>query len=339
MAARTADMPLVVCLGEVLIDFVSLRSGVDLAHAPGFQRAAGGAPANVAVGIARLGGRAGFVGKVGRDPFGEFLCATLRGFGVDVAGLVFEESALTTLAFVSLTAGGERDFVFYRGADMLLRSDEVDGRVVSAAGLFHFGSVSLSREPCRSTTIAAAEAARRAGCLVSFDINLRPALWAGEAEARQVVADVLPMVDLAKMNDDELAAFAGGVPLPEACRRIRARGPRIVVVTLGRRGCFYQRELDEGFVAGFRVRAIDTTGAGDAFMAAVLCGLARGGVGNVLDGGRDELRRVLRMANAAGALATTRRGAIPALPTRRRLDQLLRSTTRSAIPPGRRARG
>ncbi|HHX40894.1 MAG TPA: fructokinase, partial [Armatimonadetes bacterium] len=159
----------VICLGEALIDFVALQSGVSLTEAESFQKAAGGAPANVAVGIARLGARAAFIGKVGDEPFGRFIQHTLERDGVDTTGMVFSSEYRTGLAFVSLTATGERDFVFFRNpsADMTFTPEELREELFPRAHIFHYGSITLIDEPARSTTLRAAELARDAGALLS----------------------------------------------------------------------------------------------------------------------------------------------------------------------------
>jgi fructokinase len=176
----------VIACGELLIDFVSTDSGITVAQAPAFQKAAGGAPANVAVGIARMGYRAGFAGQVGDDPFGHFLVDTLAEAGVDTSGISFTSEARTALAFVSLRADGERSFVFFRhpSADMLWRPEDVNEAYVANTRIFHYGSISLIGEPSRSATLLAVECARRAGALISYDPNLRLALWPSANRAR-----------------------------------------------------------------------------------------------------------------------------------------------------------
>ncbi len=176
----------VIACGELLIDFVPTQSGVSLGQAQAFQKAAGGAPANVAVGIAWLGHRAGFLGQVGDDDFGHFLADTLADAGVDVGGLRFSPLARTALAFVSLRADGERSFMFYRhpSADMLWRPEDVDASYCAGTRIFHFGSISLIGEPSRAATLAAVGHARAAGALISYDPNLRLALWPSAEDAR-----------------------------------------------------------------------------------------------------------------------------------------------------------
>lgn len=319
-------MPDVITLGELLVDFVATVSGVSLADAPAFKKAPGGAPANVAAALARLGASAGFMGKVGDDPFGHFLVNTLRALGVDTAAVRWSREARTALAFVSLRADGEREFTFYRhpSADMLYSPDDVDLAYIRGAKVFHFGSISLIGEPSRSTTLLAARTARDAGLLVSYDPNLRPALWPSEQAAREGILLGWRLAHVIKVSEEELAFLGGGEP--EGARLLWRDDLRLLVVTRGRAGCRYATPALSGEVPGFAVRAVDTTGAGDGFVAGMLKGL--------LDtpqawGDEARLRQVLRYANAVGALATTRRGAIPAMPTPRQVERLLETHSRS----------
>jgi fructokinase len=308
-----------ITLGELLIDFVSTESGVSLIEAPAFEKAAGGAPANVAVGLARLGVRSGFIGKVGEDDFGHFLAQTLQQNGVDTSALRFADEARTMLAFVSLRADGERDFMFYRhpSADMLLRPEEIDLDYVGAARLLHYGSISLISEPSRSATLAAVKGAQERGVMLSYDPNLRLNLWPSAEAAREGMLEGWRFAQIAKVSRDELAFLSGWNDLEVAAKALWHERLRLLVVTEGAHGCWYVTSQDKGHVPGHHVQAVDTTGAGDGFVAGFLAGLLEneGAWTSVSD-----LENVLNFANAVGALTTTRRGAIPALPT---WDQVL----------------
>jgi fructokinase len=312
----------VVCLGELLIDFVPTVSGTSLIDAPAFQKAPGGAPANVAVGLARLGTPAAFMGKVGDDPFGHFLAGTLAAAGVDVGPLRFAPEARTALAFVSLTAAGEREFMFYRhpSADMLWTPAEVDAAAIRAAKVLHYGSISLIAEPARSATRHAIELARAAGLKISADPNLRLALWPDAAAARAGLRQAIGAAQIVKLSDDELA-FLTGSDEPQAARAdLWHEALELMVITRGTGGCVFLTRQLSGAVAGFQVEAIDTTGAGDGFVAGLLHGLLAD-PGALADEAR--LRALCRFANAVGALTTTARGAIPALPTQAEVRALL----------------
>lgn len=304
----------VIACGELLIDFVSTESGVSLVQAPAFVKAAGGAPANVAVGVARLGYRAGFMGQVGDDDFGHFLAETLTANGVDTAGLRFSPEARTALAFVSLRADGERDFMFYRhpSADMLWRPEDVAADYARNTRIFHYGSISLIGEPSRSATFMALECARSGGALISYDPNLRLPLWPSPDRARQGILDGMAYADVVKVSEEELFFLTGQEELVPGAAHLWHAGLRLLVVTRGAAGCVYFMENARGAIPGFAVSAVDTTGAGDGFVAGLLAGLLDGG----LQWRRTTVEAALRLGNAVGALTTTRRGAIPALPSR-----------------------
>lgn len=313
----------VLSLGELLIDFVPTVSGVTLIEAPTFVKAPGGAPANVAVGLAKLGVSSGFLGKVGDDPFGRFLAATLAAEGVDTSALLFSREARTMLAFVSLTATGERDFMFYRhpSADMLYRPEEVPEALVRGARALHFGSISLIDEPCRSATLRAVHLAREAGSLVSYDPNLRVALWPNPEAARAGILDAWPLADVIKISEDELTFLTGVSDLATGAARLLAPHQRLLVVTRGEGGCYFRTPDFDGEVPGFAVHAVDATGAGDGFVSGLLRGLLR-----APNATRDRvlLAEICRYANAVGAITTTTRGAIPALPKAAAVEAFLR---------------
>lgn len=313
-----------ICLGEVLVDFVPTETGKDLVEASTFRKAAGGAPANVAVGLQRLGIDSGFMGMVGVDPFGQFLATTLQAHGVDVSTLRQTHEAPTALAFVSLRADGERDFVFYGNpsADKMFTCADIDRGAIARTKLLHFGSISLSMEPARTATLYAADAAQEAGAIVSYDPNLRLAFWADADAANQGIREGLAKADIVKISEDELL-FLTGVNDPVRARDfLWTERMKLMVVTSGRAGSTFITSAFMGAVPGFEVNAVDATGAGDAFTAGLLAGLLKH---------REALREksvlmeVVRFANAVGALTTTARGAIPSLPTRQQVEDFLRT--------------
>ena len=311
-----------ICLGELLIDFVPTVTGTSLIEAPAFKKAPGGAPANVAVGLARLGTPSAFMGKVGDDPFGLFLASTLTEAGVDVGPLRFSSDARTALAFVSLRADGEREFMFYRhpSADMLFTPEEVDAEAIRRAKLLHYGTISLIGEPSRSATLHAIDLAREAGCLISCDPNLRLALWPDRTAARDGLLLGIAKAQVVKLSDEELRFLTGSDDPAAAREQLWHDGLDLMVVTLGSAGCVYFTPDADGVVVGFVVEAIDATGAGDGFVAGLLHGLlANRGVTE--DEAR--LRELCRFANAVGALTTLERGAIPALPPLERVRAFL----------------
>ncbi|KAF5732987.1 putative fructokinase [Tripterygium wilfordii] len=316
---------LVVCFGEMLIDFVPTTSGVSLADAAGFKKAAGGAPANVAVGISRLGGSSAFIGKVGEDEFGRMLADIMKQNSVDNSGMRFDTHARTALAFVTLRADGEREFMFYRNpsADMLLRESELDTNLLKKARVFHYGSISLIEEPCRSTHLAAMEIARQSGCILSYDPNLRLPLWPSAEAARTGIMSIWDKADFIKISEDEIEFLTeGDDPYDDKVVLDKLFHPnlKLLLVTEGANGCRYYTKDFKGKVAGVKVDCVDATGAGDAFVAGVVNSLA-----SEPDLYKDEkkLREVLLFANGCGAITVKERGAIPALPTKEAVLQLL----------------
>jgi fructokinase len=315
-------MAAAICLGELLIDFVPTVTGTGLIDAPAFIKAPGGAPGNVAVGLARLGVQSAFMGKVGDDAFGHFLAGTLAEAGVDVGPLCFSTEARTALAFVSLRVDGEREFMFYRhpSADMLFNPREVDIDALKRAKLLHFGSISLIGEPSRSATLYAVDTARTAGCLISYDPNLRLPLWPDPSAAREGMLLGLKKAHVVKLSDDESEFLTGIGDLTAACKALWHDELKLMVITRGRVGCVYFTPAFSGEVASFKVEAVDATGAGDGFVAGLLQGLLAEPT-TFEDEAR--LRELCRFANAVGALATLERGAIPALPDRERVRDFL----------------
>jgi fructokinase len=312
----------VVCFGDLLIDFVPTVTGKGLADAPAFVKAPGGAAANVAVGLARLGVSSAFMGKVGEDPFGHFLADTLAAEGVGVGALRFETAARTALAFVSLRADGEREFLFYRhpSADMLFRPDEVDESVIAAARALHFDSISLAAEQPRQTALHAVSLAQARGKLISYDVNLRLPLWADAGTANRVIREGLARADVVKLSDDELDFLTGSREPATLRRTLWHDSLQLAVLTMGGKGCILFTARGEWHVPSIPVTAVDTTGAGDGFVAGLLAGLLeRSGLRD-----DDSLVAICRFANAVGAITTTERGAIPSLPTRGRVEAALR---------------
>ncbi|CAN7053370.1 unnamed protein product [Brassica rapa subsp. trilocularis] len=323
----TQESPSVVCFGEMLIDFVPTTSGLSLAQAPAFKKAPGGAPANVAVGIARLGGSSAFIGKVGEDEFGYMLANILKDNNVNNEGMRFDPGARTALAFVTLTNEGEREFMFYRNpsADMLLEESELDLDLIKKAKIFHYGSISLITEPCKSAHIAAAKAAKEAGVILSYDPNLRLPLWPSADNARDEILSIWDTADIIKISEEEIEFLTKGEdPYDDSVvRKLFHPKLKLLLVTEGPEGCRYYTKDFSGRVHGLKVEVVDTTGAGDAFVAGILSQLA---CDLSLLQDEERLREALMFANACGALTVKERGAIPALPTKEAvLEALLKA--------------
>ena len=305
----------ILTVGELLIDLT--QTHLDEKQVRHFAANPGGAPANVAVAAAKLGASAGFIGKVGRDTFGADLRAVLERWGVDTAGLYDTDEALTTQAVVSVAPSGERSFAFYRspGADTLLTEQEVARAMAGDLRILHFGSVSLTAEPARSATLAAARLGREQGALVSYDPNYRANLWPDQDTAVAWMKKPLPMTDILKISDEELPLLTG-TDDPEAGTALLAElGIRLIVVTLGSKGVFFRLGEACGTVPGYKVKVADTNGAGDTFHGALLSRLIGRGEHPLEGLTAEELASMLDFANRAAALTCSRSGAIPAMPT------------------------
>lgn len=313
----------IVAVGEVLIDLT--QTDIDENGIRRYAANPGGAPANVAVAAAKLGAATGFVGKVGADSWGRDLRAVLNRWGVDTHGLYETGDAPTTLAVVSLTKEGERSFTFYRapGADVLLRAEEALAAIVTAPKILHIGSVSLTADPGRGATLAAAEQARRTGALVSYDPNYRANLWPDEATAVRWMREPLSMTNILKISDEELPLLTGTNELSAGTQKLAALGIELILVTLGAGGTYYRLGTAEGTIPGFSVKVADTNGAGDTFFGALLSVLTRGGAVELSKLTKSELEGYLRFANAAAALTCSRSGAIPAMPARDEVEAFL----------------
>ncbi|KAF2315868.1 hypothetical protein GH714_040598 [Hevea brasiliensis] len=307
--------PLIVSFGEMLIDFVPDVAGVSLAESGGFLKAPGGAPANVACAITKLGGTSAFIGKFGDDEFGHMLVDILKKNGVKSEGVCFDKQARTALAFVTLKKNGEREFMFYRNpsADMLLKESELNMDLIKQAKIFHYGSISLISEPCRSAHIAAMKAAKAAGILLSYDPNVRLPLWPSPEAAREGIKSIWNEADFIKVSDDEVEFLTqGDASKEEVVLSLWHDGLKLLIVTDGGKGCRYFTKNFKGKVDGFSVKTLDTTGAGDAFVGALLVSIAKD---TSIFQNEGKLKEALTFANACGAICTTQKGAIPALPS------------------------
>ena len=303
----------VIALGELLIDFTG--SGSSGQGNPLFEANPGGAPCNVLAMLAKLGRRTAFVGKVGDDLFGRMLREAIREEGIDTSGLVLDPTAHTTLAFVQNAPDGDREFSFYRdpGADELLAPGELPA-LLEETRIFHFGSLSLTREPVRAATRAAVERAKRAGAVISFDPNLRASLWRTLDAAKEQMLWGCSVCQVLKVAEEELSFLTMEEDLDKGARALRERFPQIalLLVTRGKDGsvAFWKDLRVEE--PGYPVTAIDTTGAGDTFCGCCLDRVLAWGL-DALDEAR--LGEMLSFANAAAGLVTTKKGALRSMPS------------------------
>lgn len=320
----------VIALGELLVDFTG--SGASPQGNPVYEANPGGAPCNVLAMLKKLGRSCAFVGKVGDDLFGRMLRDAAEAAGICMDHLVFDRETRTTLAFVKTFGNGDRDFSFYRnpGADMMLREEELPLDEIAQSRVFHFGTLSMTHEGARRATVKAVEHARAGGAVISFDPNLRPPLWDSLDEARRQMEYGLSQCGVLKIADNELEFMTGEKDFDKGAAILRGKFPniRLFNVTAGAQGSYSYYEDKRVFVpACRRGGVIETTGAGDTFCACVLdFVLARG-----LDGlTREDLSTMLRFANTAAYLVTTRKGALRSMPDAGEVRRLMACTVEEA---------
>ena len=315
----------VVALGELLIDFTE-----NCASAQGntlFEACPGGAPCNMLAMLRKLGKECAFIGKVGNDMFGRLLRQVILDAGIQADTLILDDKIPTTLAFVKTLPDGDREFSFYRkpGADMMLTEAELPLDLIQNAKIFHFGTLSMTHPGIRAATIRAVEYARENGALISFDPNLRPPLWDNLELAREQIAWGLARCDILKIADNELEFMTGEQDYEKGAAILRRQYPNIQVlnVTAGAHGSFsFYAHQEPMYVPGFTLGGtIETTGAGDTFCASVLSFLLENGVTGLTP---EQRKDMLRFANAAAYIVTTRKGAIRAMPEREEVEQLLK---------------
>lgn len=302
----------IVTIGEVLIDLT--QKGKDEQGIPQFSANPGGAPANLAVAASRLGADTAFIGKVGEDSFGEYLKSVLAENKVDVSGVSADAQIPTTLAVVSVDDKGERRFSFYRspGADVNLTEEDIPSDLITDAKFLHFGSVSLTSEPCKSAVMYAVKAAKEKGVLISYDPNYRANLWSNEKTAVREMKAPLYLVDVLKISDEELPLLTETEDLDKGTLKLSEAGISLIFVTLGAKGAFYRYGDKTGFVEGVPCKVGDTNGSGDTFFGAALSKLSKCGIDDL---SASELENIIAFANKAASITTSRHGAIPAMPS------------------------
>jgi fructokinase len=308
----------IVTMGEVVSDIYRDESESDV-ELP-FTARPGGAPANVAVAAARLGSEAAFIGSVGEDLFGDFILRALEAEDVDTSAVRrCEPPTRTSLAFVEVTADGDRSFTFYRSdpaADELLSAEDVSREVLSGASFVNFGSIPLIKEPSRSAIHRAADLAEELDVPLAFDVNFREHLWKSPEAAREAADPLLDRSRIIKMGDDELSPMLGTEDPQEAAEILLGRGATLALISLGPDGAFYATREFSDHVLAFEVdKIVDATGAGDAFLAATLTYLSERAWN------QENVREATRRGTVAGAIACTAYGAMSALPTRDELER------------------
>ncbi|MCA0985355.1 aminoimidazole riboside kinase [Halobacillus yeomjeoni] len=310
----------VISLGEALIDFIPLDN-----ENIKYQKSPGGAPANVSVGLARLGAKSTFLGKVGEDVLGKFLRKTLNDYGVHTDYMYMTKDTRTGVVFVTLDEQGERSFDFYidPSADRYLEESEVDPSLFGSHNVFHFGSISMIDEPARSATKRAVKEAKNNGVLVSYDPNLRLGLWRSEEEAKNTILSMIGEADLVKISEEELEFLTGETDVHKGVGKLEHYQIPVLYVTMGAEGSHVFTKEGHRFIPSMKVEAVDTTGAGDAFVSGILYQLSERDQ-TVEQLNLDDYEEITRFASVSGALAASTKGAMTALPTRSEVEEYLK---------------
>ena len=313
----------VVALGELLIDFT--QNGISDQGNPVFEANPGGAPCNVLAMLKKLDKNCAFIGKVGDDMFGRSLRDTVSDIGIDTSSLLLDQSVSTTLASVRTFENGDRDFSFYRnpGADMMLAADEIPEDMLANTRIFHFGTLSMTHDAVREATKKAVRIAKENGAMISFDPNLRPPLWSSLEAAREQIEWGLSQCDILKIADNEIEFISGSSDFDEGAAYLKKNFPniRLLNVTAGPDGSYSYYGDKKIFVPAFKLGGtIETTGAGDTFCACAQAFALDKGLDDLTD---DDLTAMLRFANAAAYIVTTKKGAIRAMPDRADVEKIL----------------
>jgi len=314
-------MPEIISIGEMLVDFTAVTDGNGDIY---YKQNAGGAPANVAVMVSKLGVSSGFIGKLGRDVFGKYLKETLEKNGVDTKGVILDKDFSTTLAFVRNEPDGERHFVFYRknSADLNLNFSEVNLKLIDSCRLLHFGALTLTSEPSKSAVINTVEYAKQQGKIISYDPNWREKLWESREAAVKAMRSVLRYVDIIKVSELELQIITDCANLLPAIAKLLNDGVKVVCITQGAKGCIIATRRGIERLPTYKVETVDTLGAGDSFFGAFLSRLALSGK-SVQELDMSDLREFAAYANACGALSSAKIGAIPAMPAHEDIVKLM----------------
>lgn len=310
----------IISLGEALIDFIPMDSSNT-----SYIKSPGGAPANVAVGVSRLGAKSTFLGKVGNDVLGKFLKDILSKYEVNTDDLTLTNEHRTGLVFVTLAEGGERSFDFYinPSADRFLDEEDIREGLFLTNKILHFGSISLISEPSKSATEKAVSFAKKHGMIVSYDPNLRIGLWESKEVACDTIISMLEEADVLKLSEEELEFITGEKEIDLGIKKLKGYNIPFVLVTLGSEGSYIFLNEKKAHIPAMKVSAVDTTGAGDAFVSGILYGLDQ--IQKPLSTlTLEEAKGIARFASVSGALAASTKGAMTALPTLSEVENILR---------------
>lgn len=312
----------VCALGELLIDFT--ENGISQQGNPIMEANPGGAPCNVLAMLNKLGYKTAFIGKVGKDIFGRQLKNLVSEIGINITGLAEDKVVNTTLAFVHTLEGGDREFSFYRnpGADMMLNESDVKPEIIENSRIFHYGSLSMTNAVCEAATKKAIDIAEKAGCILSFDPNLRENLWDNLDTAREKIEYGLKHCNILKISDNEIQWMTGETDFDKAIASLREKyNIPLILLSLGKNGSRAYSKTGYAFAPITPAETIETTGAGDTFCGCILSKVLEYGTKDFSD---DELKEMLVFANTAAAIVTTRKGALKVMPEREEIEKLIK---------------
>lgn len=313
----------VTAMGELLVDFT--ENGFSDRGNPILEANPGGAPCNVLSMLQKLGKRTAFIGKVGSDAFGKMLIETVKEQGINTDNIMMDEEVPTTLAFVHTGADGDRSFSFYRnpGADMILRDSDINEKILMDCKIFHFGTLSMTDEHIAHTTEETVQKAKKAGAIISFDPNFRPPLWNNPEDAKRRMWYGISQCDILKISDDEITFLTGLEDIEAGTAKILDKiNPSLICATMGKHGSRAYYKGKNVFCRPFlRKDTIETTGAGDTFMACVLNTVLEKGLEMLKE---DDLLEMLEFANAASSIITTRKGALKVMPQKDEIITLIK---------------
>ncbi|MCL4418442.1 MAG: PfkB family carbohydrate kinase, partial [Actinobacteria bacterium] len=303
-----------ICLGDAIIDFFPVKSGINLNEVAEFIKIPSGAVVNVAVGVSRLGLKSAFIGRVGNEAFGHSIKKMLEDNLVDTSQLQFDDNINTGLNFVAIPKPGAFEFLFYKNpsADAMLDSEKLDENFYINIKVFQFGSLTLNKELSKSATYKAISLAKSNGSIIVNDPNLRLPLWSSQDHARFEIKKSIPFTDVLKVNNEELVFITQKKDMEIATKEILSMGVKLCIVTTGPNGCVYATRKYYGHVPTFnKIKIVDTLGCGDCFVAALIVGLVENDFLKILEE-EDKIKSILRFANGAASITSLKKGVIPA---------------------------
>ncbi len=314
----------ITCLGEILIDFTASEKGKPITEVKSFIKNPGGSPPNTATAIAKLGGNVSFIAKISNDSFGRFLYDTIEKNNIDTRGIV-RTDAPTCLVFVAIKEDGVPDFEFYREntADTLLEETDVSEEFLKEHDIFHFGSITLLKDPSRATAISTFRKAKKLGLFTTLDPNIRPNLIEDKERFLKDLDFIFKDIDLLKISEEDLDYLYPENNIHKNCEILMERGIKRAIITRGAKGALFCCKEFRIEVPSYDIEVVDTTGAGDGFMGAVLYYLSQNGFHILKD--QNKVVELLKFANAQAALVCTRKGGIPSMPTLKEVENFIKS--------------